>query len=161
MDAQQRQSKRNLAHRLAVLGLGLYSGVMLTIGLGLGRYWLSLPPAEFVAWFTPNFWFLLPTIAATLPVALVGTVWSIRLADPGDGTWRKVLLLLVVTLVVTAAYHLPANIRIWSGELSDGRVANELTWWLCAHVVRVVAAIAAAWIGLGAMGAQAPARPAS
>lgn len=133
-----------LSHRLSILGLGTYSGVMLAIGLGLGRYWLSLPPTTFAAWFTPNFWFLLPTVAITLPVALVGTAGAWRLAAEEErARWRTVLLLLGATLAVTLAYHLPANIRIWSGELDDGQLRGELTWWLIAHLFRLGPAILA------------------
>jgi len=97
------------AHQLAVVGLGAYTGVMVAIGLGLGRYWLSLDSASFVAWFTPNFWFLLPTIAITLPFALVGTLWSWRRAPSplARKRWRRVALLLLGTIAVTLAYHLP------------------------------------------------------
>jgi len=136
-----------LAHQLAVVGLGAYTGVMIAIGLGLGRYWLSLSPSAFVEWFTPNFWFLLPTVGVTLPVALWGSLWSWKLASAAGPTakrqWRTVVLLLLVTVVVTMAYHLPANFRIWSGTLDDAQVERELGLWLAAHLLRVGPALVA------------------
>lgn len=125
---------------------------MLAIGLGLGRYWLSLPPLEFATWFTANFQFLLPTVLATLPFALVGTVWSLRLArgERSRRQWWIVLALLLATMVVTLAYHLPANIRIWSGDLGEAQVSGELTWWLWLHfTLRIAPALAAAWLAAG------------
>ena len=138
--------------RIAAVGLGAYTGVMLAIGLGLGRYWLSLPPLEFATWFTANFQFLLPTVLATLPLALAGTVWSLRLArdEAARRQWWIALALLSVTMVVTLAYHLPANIRIWSGELDDPQVRGELTWWLWFHfTLRIAPALGAAWLVAG------------
>lgn len=133
---------------------------MLAIGLGLGRYWLSLPPPEFATWFTANFQFLLPTVLATLPFALVGTVWSLRLAQ-GQSTrrqWWIALALLLATMMVTLAYHLPANIRIWSGELSETQIHGELTWWLWLHFsLRIAPALAAAWLVAGLARSDRPA----
>lgn len=84
-------SRVQTANMLAVVGSGAYGGVMIAIGLGLGRYWLSLPPQEFVAWFEPNFWFLLPTVMITLPIALGGTIWSFVLTRGSSAShhWRS------------------------------------------------------------------------
>ncbi|MGF1595574.1 MAG: hypothetical protein ACFCVK_01360 [Acidimicrobiales bacterium] len=39
--------KRSIATHAAVVGSAMFTGVMLTIGLALGRYWWSLePPAN-------------------------------------------------------------------------------------------------------------------
>ncbi|MEM6927158.1 MAG: hypothetical protein AAF602_09530 [Myxococcota bacterium] len=142
-------TQQRIANLIAVVGTGAYTGVMIAIGLGLGRYWLSLDPADFEAWFTPNFWYLLPTVLSTLPWALIGTVWSLSIAwrTPARRAWLTVLALIGVTLVVTAGYHLPANIRIWSGELTAAQLESELGWWLVAHVARVGFALAGAVAG--------------
>lgn len=147
-----KRSQQQVANLLAVLGIGAYSGVMLAIGLGLGRYWLSLSSDAFVAWFTPNFWFLLPTIAVTLPVALLGTLWSfvLSLGTPQASSWRLALTALVLTIVVTLAYHLPSNLRIWSGELTERDVANALVGWLVAHTLRVGGALFAGGVAFRA-----------
>ncbi|MEM7136084.1 MAG: hypothetical protein AAF500_05860 [Myxococcota bacterium] len=141
-------NRSRLANQIAVVFLGMYTGVMVAIGLGFGRYWLSLSSADFVRWFTANFWFLLPTIAATLPLALVGSLWSLRLSQggPQHGRWRIVVALLVATLLVTVGYHLPANVRLGSGELGGPGVHTELVRWLWAHALRVGLAFAATWI---------------
>ncbi len=53
----------------------MFTGVMLTIGLALGHYWIDLEPQEFAVWFEANFILLLPCVAITLTPAFVGAGW--------------------------------------------------------------------------------------
>lgn len=39
---------------LAVTGSAMFAGVMLAIGVILGGYWKSLPPADFLDWFAQH-----------------------------------------------------------------------------------------------------------
>ncbi|MEM8862859.1 MAG: anthrone oxygenase family protein, partial [Chloroflexota bacterium] len=137
-----------IANMLAAVGSGMYAGVMLCIGLGLGRYWLRLEPQDFVEWFTPNFWFLLPTVMASAPFALGGAIWSLSLARGTDtiNLWWTVLALILLTFVVTLAYHLPINIQLWSGKLDDATIRRKLIGWLWMHLLRFFPALIAAGI---------------
>ncbi|MEM8708103.1 MAG: DUF1772 domain-containing protein [Actinomycetota bacterium] len=137
---------------IAVLATAAYAGVMIAIGLGLGRYWLDLPPQEFAAWFEANFIFLLPTVAVTSVPALAAAVIAARRTDDAAGRrdWYIALGLIGVTFAVTLAYHLPANLRIWDLTMTDDELRTELTRWLALHAVRVVGALAAAWYALRA-----------
>ncbi|MGB9374315.1 MAG: hypothetical protein WCA82_09165, partial [Jiangellales bacterium] len=70
--------QRRVYLNLAVVGSAMFTGVMLTIGLALGRYWLSLEPQEFAAWFDANFILLLPCVALTLIPAFIGVGWLLK-----------------------------------------------------------------------------------
>jgi hypothetical protein len=70
--------KRLVHQNLAVVGSAMFTGVMLTIGLALGRYWLDLEPQEFAVSFEANFILLLPCVAITLTPAFVGVGWLLK-----------------------------------------------------------------------------------
>ena len=50
---------------------------------------------------------------------------------------------LVVSVVITLTYHLPANIRIWTGDLTSAEATTELHRWLALHAVRTLAGLVA------------------
>lgn len=147
--------KRFVYQILAVVGSAMFTGVMLTIGLALGRYWVGLEPQEFAVWFEANFLLLLPCVAITLIPAFIGVGWLLK-ADWHIPRLRKGWLIALAGIglasLITAVYHLPANFRLWGLDQSDARVASELRWWLVLHVPRVLAglvgATAALWTAL-------------
>ena len=147
--------KRFVYQNLAVVGSAMFAGVMLTIGLALGRYWLDLEPQEFAVWFEANFLLLLPCVAITLMPAFIGVGWLLK-ADWHLPRLRRGWLITLAGIglasLITAVYHLPANFRLWGLDQSDAEVTSELRWWLILHVPRVVAglvgAVAALWTAL-------------
>ncbi|MEZ5215049.1 MAG: DUF1772 domain-containing protein [Ilumatobacteraceae bacterium] len=144
--------KRFIYQNLAVVGSAMFTGVMLTIGLALGRYWLDLEPQEFAIWFEANFILLLPCVAITLLPAFIGVGWLLK-QDWNIPRLRRGWLVALAGIgtasLITAVYHLPANFRLWGLDQSDAEVTSELRWWLVLHVPRVLAgligAIAALW----------------
>ncbi len=147
--------KRFVYQNLAVVGSAMFTGVMLTIGLALGRYWVDLEPQEFAVWFEANFILLLPCVAITLVPAFIGAGWLLK-ADwhiPRlQRGWLVALAGIGLASLITTVYHLPANFRLWGLDQSDAEVASELRWWLILHVPRVLAgligAVAALWTAL-------------
>lgn len=147
--------KRLVYQDLAVVGGAMFAGVMLTIGLALGRYWLGLDPQEFASWFEANFILLLPCVMLTLTPALVGVGWLLK-QDWNDKRLRRGWLIALAGLglasLITLVYHLPANFRLWGLDQTDSEVISELRWWLVLHVPRVIAgivgAVAALWTSL-------------
>jgi hypothetical protein len=132
----------------STLGAAGYVGVMLCIGIGLGGYWLGMdPPGGFATLFEGLFPFLAPNVAFTLLPSLVATVVLLVRSwrDPASrNRWAVALGLLVLSVAVTVAYHVPANFRIWSGELAPELLTSELHWWLGMHAVRAAAALGGA-----------------
>ncbi len=130
----------------------MFAGVMLTIGLALGRYWIDLPPQDFARWFEANFILLLPCVVVTLVPAFVGVGWLLKqdwnLPRLRRG-WLVALAGIGAASLITAVYHLPANFRLWGLDQTDAEVTSELRWWLILHAVRtlagVVGAVAALW----------------
>jgi hypothetical protein len=144
---------------VALIGSAAFVGVLLTIGFGLGAFFLLSEPQVFERWFADYFVFLLiPVFLTSLP-AFVGTIAMLRRAEKGSETrrsWRTALVGLLVAYGVTAVVSLPLNIAFWSFTLSDADVTTGLAWWMVAHVARTVAAlIATAYAYRAALGARA------
>lgn len=47
------------------------------------------------------------------------------------------------SVLITLAYHLPANIRIWTGDFPSDEATTELNRWLALHAVRTLAGLVA------------------
>ncbi len=133
--------KRSICTQAAVVGSAMFTGVMLTIGLALGRYWWSLEPQEFAVWFEQHFILLLPCVALTLIPAFIGVGWLLK-HDWNTrelcGGWLIALAGIGTASLITAAYHLPANFWLWGLDQTDAEVTSELCWWLILHVSCVI-----------------------
>jgi cytochrome bd-type quinol oxidase subunit 1 len=62
-----------------------------------------------------------------------------------------VLVALAVGLVVTIAYHLPLNFRIWSMDRGEEWTRVALRRWLGVHVLRVLSGLATGVLAAVAM----------
>ncbi len=147
--------KRLVYQNLAVIGSAMFTGVMLTIGLALGRYWVDLAPQEFALWFKANFILLLPCVMVTLVPAFVGVGWLLKQdwnVPKLRRGWMIALGGIGLASLITMVYHLPANFRLWGLDQTDAQITTELRWWLVLHVPRVLAgltgAVAALWTAL-------------
>ncbi|GAB5536156.1 MAG: hypothetical protein Rubg2KO_24050 [Rubricoccaceae bacterium] len=143
-----------LLNALGVAGTAAFVGNMLTIGLGFGGYWQSLDPTALMAWFSENFFrFLIPTVMSVLPFSLVGlgaSVWLARGDRPTQRTWAGALGCVVVACLITAVYHLPANLALASQAMSPDEASATLSTWLLLHWMRVAFALVAAGLSLEA-----------
>ena len=69
---------RLIFNALAISGSAMFAGVMLAIGVILGGYWKSLPPAAFLDWFGQNNHFIIraiPVVVIPTLVGLAGSLW--------------------------------------------------------------------------------------
>jgi hypothetical protein len=137
----------DLASRVAILGSGALTGVMLAIGIGLGGYWLTLPPQEFDAWLTHHFVMFLPAVILVLTPALI-SVWICRSrcapGSPSRRHWNRSLAGLLVMVVTTTIWHLPLNMWVWFGDpIPDATLEIVLYAWLIGHVLRVAGPLVA------------------
>ena len=140
-------AETDLASRVAILGSGALTGVMLAIGIGLGGYWLTLPPQEFDAWLTHHFVMFLPAVILVLTPALI-SVWICRSrcapGSPSRRHWNRSLAGLLVLVVTTPIWHLPLNMWVWFGApISDATLEIVLYAWLIGHVLRVAGPLVA------------------
>ena len=129
---------------VAVLGSAGFVGVMLTIGFGLGAFFVLSEPAVFERWFADYFVFLLVPVFITSVPAFVGTIVMLRRSEKGSATrrsWFVALVGLVLAYGITSVVSLPLNIAFWSFTLSDEAITTALAWWMVAHVARTVAAL--------------------
>ena len=129
---------------VAVLGSAAFVGVMLTIGIGLGSFFILSEPSVFERWFADYFVFLLPAVFVTSLPAFVGTIAMIRRSEKGSATRRSWVVALVglgLAYAITTVVSLPLNIAFWSFTLSDEAITTALAWWMVAHVARTVAAL--------------------
>ncbi|HEV7437439.1 MAG TPA: anthrone oxygenase family protein [Pseudorhizobium sp.] len=140
---------------LAILGPALFSGMLLAIGVILGRYWKSLPPADFLGWFASNSGFIMfaiPFGAVPTILGLAGMLWI----DWGNPAIRPIWLLaagcIVALFAITFVYYVPANAAFAAREVPVDDVPSRLDAWLLLHNLRILLALAAAGLGVWAIG---------
>jgi hypothetical protein len=145
-------SLRLAANILAIAGCGVFSGMMLTIGLTLGAYWKELPPAEFVEWFSTNNHLIARTIPLAIVPILVGLAGSIAFAEAGTRPlWWGALAAIFALLVITAVFHLPANASFAGGKMPLDAVGPLLDRWLWLHAARILLGLSATVLGIVAL----------
>ena len=137
---------------LAVCSTGAFSGLMLAIGLILGSYWKSLPPQDFLDWFSINEMLIAGTIPIVVVPAAIGLAGSIWLAT-GTARWLWVtaLVAIAILLVVTMLVHLPINATFAAKSVPLDQVRPTIDHWLAIHWVRIALGIAATAFGVVAV----------
>ena len=138
---------------LAVLGSAAFAGTMLCIGLAFGGYWTSLPPQEFLAWFTVNSGFIartIPVVAGPALLGLIGSLWLARRDRSARKQWAIATAAMLGLALVTAIYHLPTNSALASGEILPETVSSILRTWLAFHALRIALGFVAGGFALRA-----------
>lgn len=148
---------------MAAIGSAAFVGVLLTIGLGLGSFFLLIEPSVFVDWFWLYFWFFLGPVFLTSIPAFIGSIAMLRRSTQGSGQrrlWKISLGGLIATYAITAVVHLPLNITFWFLDLSDTQITTNLYVWMAFHFLRVATAfIAAIYTYRAVIGHFTPDRP--
>jgi hypothetical protein len=118
---------------------------MLIIGLVLGGFWKSLPPTEFLDWFSAHS----DSIARAIPLfvvpALVGLIGG-AVCDrrsPQQKYWLVALASMAGILVVTFAIHLPMNAEFNAKSIPLAEVGPMLDRWLWFHAIRIAPGLTA------------------
>ena len=136
---------------LAVCGAASFAGAMLNIGLTLGAYWKSLPPAAFLDWFSVNSHFIgrtIPVFVIPTALGLVASLW-IDWSRPGNRSlWLAAIACAIGIGVLTALYHLPANGAFATKVTPLDQVPDALDQWLILHAVRIALAMSSAVLAL-------------
>lgn len=148
---------------MAAMGSAAFVGVLLTIGLGLGSFFLLAEPSAFVDWFWSYFWFMLGPVFLTSIPAFIGSIAMMRRSPQGSAErrmWKISLGGLIVTYAITAVVHLPLNIGFWFFELGDSQITTNLYIWIAFHFLRMATALVAAMYAYRAVtGLASPGRP--
>lgn len=167
---------RGRVNALAVISAAAFFGANLFIGLSMGVYWLSLPPADFVAQFFPQFSNFLYTIMPLFLAMLVGLILSARLDwdhAAAQRNWGIALWLYLVLSLITILFHMPLNVRLAAaigsplgdaldfykgialvGPVSEDNAATIRATWLLGHIPRVLITLAIPVYALRAMRAR-------
>ena len=140
---------------LAITGSAMFAGVMLAIGVILGGYWQSLPPADFLEWFAQHSQLVMraiPIVVLPTLAGLAGMLW----ADWSDAANRTIWLgaagCILAVLAVTMLYFVPSNAAFAARTVPVDQVAVKLDTWLTIHDFRIVLAVAASALGVWAGG---------
>ncbi len=123
-----------------------FTAVMATIGMGLGRQWVQIDSLVWADTWLATFLFLLPCIAVTLTPAAIAVVIALRnapLASRERRNWQITAAGLAVSVLITLVYHVPTNIRIWTGDFTARDATTQLHRWLLLHAVRTLAGLVA------------------
>ena len=140
----------------AVYGTAAFTGAMLTIGLVLGAYWKSLPPAEFLDWFAENSnlvarmipLFVLPALAGLIGGAIRQAFASIEALASFPGRHDR-------DFGHHICVHLPMNAEFNAKSVSLADVDPMLDRWLWLHTVRIVLGLATSILSVMAIHAGA------
>lgn len=163
-EAPMSASYRTRVNALAIIASAAFFGANAFIGLSMGAYWLSLPPADFVAQFFPQFSNFLYTIMPLFLAMLVGLILSARLDRdhaPARRNWIIALWIYLVLSLITILFHMPLNVRLAAaigsplgdaldfyksialvGPVTDENAATIRAVWLLGHIARVLTTIA-------------------
>ncbi len=168
---------RGRVNALAVISAAAFFGANLFIGLSMGVYWLSLPPADFVAQFFPQFSNFLYTIMPIFLGMLVGLILSARLDwdhAAARRNWVIALWLYLAVSVITVFFHMPLNMRLAAaigspavdllgffqgiavtGPVTEDNDGSIRAIWLLGHIPRVLITLAIPVYALRALRAGA------
>jgi hypothetical protein len=125
---------------LTCLVLGLLAGGMLVIGVALVRFWQSLAPSDFQAWFAAHA-HLVGRLMIPLGVgAMAVTAAAVAAGWRGSATARRWLVVAAVAAIgVMVTYPLffaATNAAFVRGGLSDAAARSLLARWATWHWVR-------------------------
>jgi uncharacterized membrane protein len=145
---------RLIFYILAVCGAATFTGVMLSIGLTLGAYWKSLPPAEFLDWFSANNHLIgrtIPLVVVPTLIGLAGSLWLGWTEPTACYLWFAALGSVIGILIITVSYHLPTNSAFAAKSIPLDQVPVALNLWLSLHSIRIALGLAASVIGVVAV----------
>lgn len=137
---------------VAVLGLGLSAGAMLTEAVVFVDFWRALPPAEFLAWFAANEPGLVAFFGPLQTASAVLVLGAAMLARPETGRGLHVVAVLfaLAALGLYPLYFRDVNAGFAAGTIAAERVPEELARWSRWQWLRTAigtAAFAAAALG--------------
>lgn len=139
---------------LAVTGSAMFAGVMLAIGVILGGYWKSLPPADFLDWFAQHSQLVMraiPIVVIPTLIGLAGMLWSDWSNSANRIIWFGAAGCILAVLVLTMAYYVPSNAAFAAKAIPIDQVSGKLDTWLMIHNLRIVLAFAASALGVWAV----------
>ena len=140
---------------LAITGSAMFAGVMLAIGVILGGYWQSLPPADFLEWFARHSQLVMraiPIVVLPTLVGLAGMLWTDWSNAANRAIWLGAAGCILAVLAVTMLYFVPSNAAFAARTVPVDQVAAKLDTWLTIHDLRIVLAVAASALGVWAGG---------
>lgn len=130
----------NRLAQLATVSLGLLTGAMLLLALGLVPYWRSLEPSEFTRVYDSS----LPDVGGTLmiltivatgtAVAAAAVAWLVEL--PARSWLTASALGTLLMLATVPLYFAGANADLSEGQLTPAQIADELAAWNRMHWLR-------------------------
>lgn len=139
---------------LAVTGSAMFAGVMLAIGVILGGYWKSLPPADFLEWVAQHGQLVMraiPIVVLPTLIGLAGVLWLDRSDSANRNIWLGAAGFIVAVLAITTGYFVPSNAAFAAKTIPVDQVSGRLDTWLMIHNLRIVLAVTASALGVWAV----------
>lgn len=139
---------------LAVTGAAMFAGVMLAIGVILGGYWKSLPPADFLEWFARHGNLVMraiPIVVIPTLIGLAGMLWFDWSNSTNRMIWFGAAGCILAVLAITVGYFVPSNSAYAAKTVPIDQVSGKLDTWLMIHNLRIILAVAASALGVWAV----------
>ena len=139
---------------VAIIATGAFVGNMVNIGFSYGLHWQSLEPKAFMETFAIDFPLLLGSTAVTLLPAFISSLILVFLNKRNTLSrklWGYSFLSLLATIIITASYHLPMNLKFIEQTFTADEATAQLSGWILFHWVRVGIAIVAGVFGIKAL----------
>ena len=136
------------------MGPAMFAGVMLAIGVILGGYWKSLPPADFLEWFAQHgnlAMRAIPIVVIPTLIGLGGMLWFDWSNSATRLIWLGAAGCFFAVLAITMAYYAPSNAAFAAKSIPVDQVPGKLGSWLIIHNFRIVLAVAASALGVWAV----------
>lgn len=136
---------------LAISGSTMFAGVMLAIGITLGAYWKSLPPSDFLNWFSQNGQFIMRAVSLVVGPTLIGLAGSLWLSWGETGArllWIGSAVAIAGVLALTRLWFVPANAQFAAKALPLDQVPARLDTWITIHNLRIGLAVVASIFGI-------------
>lgn len=135
---------------LAITGSAMFAGVMLAIGVILGGYWKSLPPAEFLDWFAQHSQLVtraIPLVVLPTLIGLAGMLWSDWSNTANRMIWFGATCCILAVLAITMVWFVPSNSAFAAKTIPLDQISGKLDTWLMIHYLRIALAVTASALG--------------
>lgn len=143
---------KNIFLKLSIILLGLSTGAMLLIGIGIAPYWSSITPIEFMQLFADSSPYMgklmVPLGLSTAAITLIATAIAYKQKSPNIYWMFIACFAAIISALSFPLYFKEANAVLQSMMLSTTEASEMLVSWQIWHWARIVSSTIALYAAL-------------